>query len=108
MRLGVPVRRKVYESIGAGAVALAVIFAATLVTASRDLSENRMNSFPRADEEALERIHEPLRIEAHLAAEDPRRIDLERKALSKRRRVMQNVQVRYVANIGCDGDFRQR
>ena len=106
MRLGVPVSRKVYESIGAGAMASATIFAATFVTASRDLSENRMNSFPRADEEALERIHEPLRIEAHLAAEDPRRVDLERKALSKLRRVMPKMQVRYVANTST-GLFEQ-
>jgi len=106
MRLGVPVSRKVYESIGAGAMALAMIFAATFVTASRDLSENRMNSFPRADEEALERIREPLRIEAHLAAEDPRRVDLERKALSKLRRVLPKMQVRYVANTST-GLFEQ-
>ena len=52
-----------------------------------------MNSFPEPDEEALERIHEPLRIEAHLAAEDPRRVDLERRALSKLRRAMPRVQV---------------
>jgi hypothetical protein len=65
----------------------------TFVTASRDFSENRMNSFPKPDEEALERIREPLRIEAHLAAEDPRRVDLERLALSKLRRVMPRVQV---------------
>ncbi len=106
MRLGVAVSRKVYESIGAGAMVFATIFAATFVTASRDLSENRMNSFPRADEEALERIHEPLRIEAHLAAEDPRRVDLERKALSKLRRVMPKMQVRYVANTST-GLFEQ-
>jgi hypothetical protein len=105
-RLGVPVQRKVYESIGAAAVTFAAIVAATFVTASRDLSENRMNSFPKADEEALERIHEPLRIEAHLAAEDPRRVDLERRALSKLRRVMPKVQVSYVANTST-GLFEQ-
>ena len=65
-----------------------------------------MNSFAKADEEALERIHEPLRIEAHLAAEDPRRVDLERKALSKLRRVMPKVQVRYIANTST-GLFEQ-
>ena len=106
MRLGVAVSRRIYESVGVAAIALAAIFAATFVTASRDFSENRMNSFPKADEEALERIHEPLRIEAHLAAEDPRRVDLERKALSKLRRVMPKVQVRYVANTST-GLFEQ-
>ena len=64
------------------------IVAATFLTRSWDLSENRMNSFPKPDQALLERIHEPLRIEAHLAAEDPRRVDLERQALSKLRRVL--------------------
>src|SRR5262249_16223960 len=36
-------------------------------------------------------------IEAHLAAEDPRRVDLERKALSKLRRTLHRVDVTYVA-----------
>ena len=42
----------------------------------------------RRTNEALAQIREPLRIEAHLAPEDPRRVDLERRALSKLRRVM--------------------
>jgi len=97
MRLGMPVQRRVLESAGVAALAAAVVFAAGFLTASWDSSENRMNSFPKADEEALERIHEPLRIEAHLAAEDPRRVDLEHKALSKLRRVLPKTQVQYVA-----------
>src|SRR5262249_9291929 len=52
---------------------------------------------PEADEVALKQIHQPLRIEAHLAPEDPRRVDLERRALSKLRRVMPRVQVDYVS-----------
>jgi hypothetical protein len=106
MRLGVSVRRRTYESIAAGALAAAVIFPCTFLTPSWDLSENRMNSFPEPDEDALARIHEPLRIEAHLAAEDPRRVDLERQALSKLRRVLPRVQVRYVANTST-GLFEQ-
>jgi hypothetical protein len=106
MRLGVAFRRKVYESVAAAALTAAAVFACTFVTASRDYSENRMNSFSKADEEALERIHEPLRIEAHLAAEDPRRVDLERRALSKLRRVMPRLQVRYVAKTAT-GMFEQ-
>jgi hypothetical protein len=97
MRLGVAVRRRVSESIVVAAAAAAVIAACTFVTPSWDLSENRMNSFPRADEETLQRIHGPLRIEAHLAPEDPRRSDLERRALSKLRRVLPRVQVDYVS-----------
>jgi len=106
MRLGVAVRRRACESIGAGALAAAAIFAGTFVTASHDFSENRMNSFPRADEEALERIRQPLRIEAYLAAEDPRRVDLEHRALSKLRRILPKTQVTYIARTST-GLFEQ-
>jgi ABC-2 type transport system permease protein len=105
-RLGVPVRRRVAESIAAAGLAAAALFASSFVTASRDYSENRMNSFSRADENALRGIREPLRIEAHLAAEDPRRVDLERRALSKLRRVVPRVQVRYIADT-TTGLFEQ-
>jgi ABC-type transport system involved in multi-copper enzyme maturation permease subunit len=97
MRLGVAIRRRAYESIALGASTAAVLFACTFVTHSWDLSENRMNSFSEADEAALKQIAGPLRIEAHLAPEDPRRADLERRALSKLRRVMPRVQVQYVS-----------
>jgi hypothetical protein len=96
-RLGATVRRRSMESLAAALLCAAAIFACTNVNASWDLSENRGNSFPEADERALRQIHTPLRIEAHLAAEDPRRVDLEHRALSKLRRVLPNVQVRYEA-----------
>jgi hypothetical protein len=105
-RIGVAVRRRTYESIAAGALAAAVIVAGTFVTVTWDFSENRMNSFPKPDEEVLEHIREPLHIEAHLAAEDPRRVDLERQALSKLRRVLPKVQVQYIANTST-GLFEQ-
>ena len=95
IRIGVAVRRRVLESLALGALITVVVTACALVSASWDLSENRMNSFSEGDEQALRQIHTPLRIEAHLAAEDPRRSDLERKALSKLRRVMPDVQVQY-------------
>lgn len=97
MRLGTGVKRRVYESAGIGVLAAGAVFACTFARASWDLSESRGNSFPVADERALRQIHTPLRIEAHLAPEDPRRSDLERQALSKLRRVMPNVQVTYVS-----------
>lgn len=56
-----------------------------------------MNSFPEADEQELSRIRIPLRIEAHLAPEDPRRTDLEHRALGRLRRVMPNLKVEYVS-----------
>ena len=60
----------------------------TSAVASWDTSEARSNSFSRRDERLLRQIQLPLRIEAHLAAEDPRRLDLEHRALSKLRRAL--------------------
>jgi len=97
MRLGIAVRRRVYESAALGAAAAAVIFACAFVRPSWDTSENRANSFSEADEAALAQIHGPLRIEAHLAPEDPRRFDLEHQALSKLRRAVPRVDVQYVS-----------
>jgi ABC-2 type transport system permease protein len=95
MRLGVAVRRRVYESIALGALTTAIVLACTLATSSWDTSESRSNSFSKADEEALGRMQSPLRVVVHLAPEDPRRFDLEHRALSKLRRVMPRVRIEY-------------
>jgi len=87
-RLGIAVSRRAYESSGAVLLAAAAIFACTFASASWDLSESRSNSFSEGDERALRQIHAPLRIAARLAPEDPRRLDLEHRALSKLRRTM--------------------
>jgi hypothetical protein len=97
MRLGVHIRRRVYESIAVGAVAAVAIFACAFVNTSWDTSESRANSFSEPDEDALRHIRLPLRIEAHLAPEDPRRFDLEHRAIVKLRRVMPRLQVDYVS-----------
>ena len=97
LRLGVSVRRRVRESIALGALTTAVVFACAFASPSWDTSESRTNSFPEADEAVLGRIRAPLRIEVHLAPEDPRRADLDRKAIAKLRRVMPAVQVQYVS-----------
>jgi len=106
IRTGVAVRRRAGESIVAVAAALALVFACSMVRPSWDTSENRMNSLPEADEEALAKIRTPLRIEAHLAPEDSRRVDLERKTLSKLRRVMPKLDVHYVSATSI-GMFEQ-
>jgi hypothetical protein len=106
MRLGIATRRRAYESIALGAAAIAAVFACSLVHQSWDTSESRGNSFPESDERALRHIHAPLRIEAHLAPEDPRRTDLEHQALSKLRRVIPDVQIEYVSNTSI-GLFEQ-
>lgn len=97
MRLGVSVRRRAYESIALAAFTAVTIFACTFITASWDTSENRMNSFSESDEQALRQIRDSLRIEVHLAPEDPRRLDLDRQAISKLRRIMPKLQVQYVS-----------
>ena len=97
MRLGVAVRRRIYESIALGVLTVATTFVCTLARTSWDMSENRMNSFSKADEQTLRRIQKPLRIEAHLAPEDPRRTDLEHRVFSKLRRTLAKLEIRYVS-----------
>jgi hypothetical protein len=95
MRLGVPVHRRVAESVVATAIAMLTILGGTAVTTSWDTSESRGNSFSRGDEAALQSIGGPLSIEVHLAPEDPRRVDFEHRVLAKLRRVRPDLIVRY-------------
>jgi hypothetical protein len=97
LRLGVPVVRRLVETAGLAAVTAVVVLASGLATASWDTSENRANSFSRADEGALEQIHSPLRIEVHLAPADPRRVDFERRALARLRRVLPATRIQYLS-----------
>jgi hypothetical protein len=97
VQLGLAVKRRVMESIAVAAATAAVLAACMGITSSWDLSEARANSFAPEDEAALARIPGPLTIEVHLAPEDPRRVDLDHRALSKLRRVRPDVKVRYVS-----------
>jgi len=106
MRLGAPVRQRAYESAALGAVTVAAVLASTLAVWSWDTSENRANSFSVSDERALAQIRAPLSIEVHLAPEDPRRVDLDRRALAKLRRVMPRTRVQYVSSTSI-GLFEQ-
>jgi ABC-2 type transport system permease protein len=95
--------------LSATVVVLIVAAASTLsakIRASRDVSEDRRNSFPLADEAALRAIDQPLTITVYLAAEDPRLTDLERGVLAKLRRVMKHVTVVYGAK-GRSGLFEK-
>ncbi len=96
-RLGVQVRRRIYETLAIALLAFAGIFASSFLHASWDTSQSRGNSFPESDEKALAGIHQPITIEVHLAPEDPRRVDLEHRALSKLRRIRPDVTVRYIS-----------
>lgn len=97
LRLGVAMRKRALESVVLAMVIAAAIFGASFLRASHDFSESRVNSFPRADELALRAIRTPLRIEVHLAPEDPRRNDLDRRTISKLGRVMRKLDVQYIA-----------
>jgi len=81
MRLGIPMRRKAMESVAIVSVAA-------------------------SDAAILGKITTPLKIEVHLAPEDPRRFDLEKQTLSKLRRTMRNVTVEYVSG-SATGLFEQ-
>ena len=97
LRTGTPIRRRVQESIALAALGILAVTSGSAAVKSWDLSENRMNSFAEADERTLAQIRTPLGIEVHLAPEDPRRADLDRKAIAKLRRVMPAVRVHYVS-----------
>ena len=106
MRLGVPVRRRALDSVAIIGVAAVLGFGASFAHRSWDISENARSSFDEADGELLEKIVAPLKIEVHLAPEDPRRFDLEQQTLTKLRRTMHNVTVEYVSGTAT-GLFEQ-
>ncbi|MEO8373370.1 MAG: ABC transporter permease subunit [Candidatus Solibacter sp.] len=105
-RLGIRPGRRTCESLGVFALGAVGIAGCVFLHASWDTSESRGNSFSERDEHTLRQIRGPLRIEAHLAPEDPRRIDLERHALSKLRRIMPQAQVQYISGTSI-GLFEQ-
>ncbi len=78
-------------------VAIVACVAFAQLRADRDVSEDRRNSFSRADESALRRVDAPLRVTVYLAAEDPRLTDLDRGVLAKLRRTMRSMTVDYAA-----------
>jgi hypothetical protein len=91
---GIAVRQKLIRSVvcvGATAVALVLM---SQIKVSVDMTEDRRNSFALADARQLASLSEPLAITVHLAAEDPRYIDLQRNVLSKLERVMSYISIR--------------
>jgi ABC-2 type transport system permease protein len=91
---GVAIRQKLLRSaLCVGAAAAALVLVSQLKT-SIDVTEDRRNSFPLADANQLARLREPLSITVHLAAEDPRYIDVQRNVLAKLERVMPHVSIR--------------
>jgi ABC-type transport system involved in multi-copper enzyme maturation permease subunit len=95
---GRTLRQHLMATVSVAALLAGVMFGAVGIRTSWDLSENGRNSFPPADEAALRRIHEPLRITVILSPDDPRLKDFEQNVLKKLRRNLARLDVNYVAN----------
>ena len=91
---GTAVRAKLARSAAAIVAAGVVLAAATQIKASIDVTEDRRNSFPAADQRALPQLKTHLGITVHLAPEDPRYADLRRNVLSKLERTLPDVAIR--------------
>jgi ABC-2 type transport system permease protein len=91
---GIPTRARFARSAACVAIMAVVLAVAAQIKLSIDLTEDRRNSFPAADQRAVAELREPLLITVHLAPEDPRYVDLRRNVLSKLERVMPHVTIR--------------
>lgn len=90
---GVHVRDKIIRSIVWVFVVALALGLATQVKLTFDVTEDRRNSFPAADQRLLAALGQPLDVTVHLAPEDPRYADLQRNVLAKLGRAMQNVSI---------------
>ncbi|WGD55387.1 ABC transporter permease [Bradyrhizobium sp. CB1650] len=90
---GLPLRTKIIRSVSCVLIVVVALTVAARIRTSVDLSEDRRNSFSRADERLLATLRRPLIVRVNLAAEDPRYIDLRRNVLAKLERVMPDVTV---------------
>ena len=94
---GVALRAKFARAAVCVALAAAALAAATRIGTSIDVTEDRRNSFPLADQQALAHLADRLVIDVHLSPEDPRYADLQHNVLAKLERVMPDVTVRLAA-----------
>jgi len=95
--IGRTLRHRLVSTLALTAILVVVMFGAVGLRTSWDLTENRRNSFPPADEAALSQIRDPLRITVILAPEDPRLTDFEQNVLTKLRRNLAHLEVKYTA-----------
>ncbi len=90
---GTPLRAKFIRSVPCVIATVAALAIATQIRKSVDVTEDRRNSFPPADQRLLATLRLPLVVTVHLAPEDPRYVDLQRNVLAKLERAMPNVSV---------------
>jgi len=93
---GTSLDKKFARTILCVGIAGALLAIATQLRKSSDVSEDKRNSFPVADQRALAGLNERLIITVHLAPEDPRYVDLQRNVLSKLERIVPDVTIRLV------------
>jgi ABC-type transport system involved in multi-copper enzyme maturation permease subunit len=80
--------------------ALVLVAAAILISGAAqaktvlDVTPDRRNSFPPADEKLLGQLQERLFVTVHMASSDPRLVDLDRKVLARLKRAMPRVSIR--------------
>ncbi|MBL8114814.1 MAG: hypothetical protein JNK60_18170 [Acidobacteria bacterium] len=95
---GLSLKARLLRHLAVSVAAFGLLLLASQATPSWDVTEDRRNSFPRADEAALRTIREPISVTVRLAPEDPRRLDLERSVLDKLRRIFPSLRVVYSAS----------
>ena len=93
---GTPLHKKLARTVVCVGLAGLLLAIATQLRTSSDVSEDKRNSFPAADQRALAQLNEPLIVTVHLAPEDPRYVDLQRNVLSKLERIVPNVTIHLV------------
>ena len=91
---GVGLRAKLARSLVCAAVTGVLLLLAAQTRTTIDVTEDRRNSFPAADQRTLATLREPLVITVNLAPEDPRYVDLRRNVLGKLDRIIPNVTIR--------------
>jgi ABC-type transport system involved in multi-copper enzyme maturation permease subunit len=91
---GVALRLKLMRSLACAAIAGTLALVAAQARTTIDVTEDRRNSFPAADQRTLATLRAPLLITVHLAPEDPRYVDLRRNVLAKLERVVPDVTIR--------------
>ena len=101
---GVPLGRKLNVSILIVVAAGLLIGGAAQARTVLDVTPDRRNSLPAADEKLLGQLHERLLVTVHMASSDPRLVDLDRKVLARLKRAMPWVTVR-IAEPGQTSPF---
>jgi ABC-type transport system involved in multi-copper enzyme maturation permease subunit len=108
---GVLLRTRLMHSLICLLAAAAALAFATQIRLSVDVTQDRRNSFPAAEQRLLTTLKLPLVVRVNLIPEDPRYLDLQRNVLAKLDRAMPNVSIviaqggRNPAGNSADGTY---